>query len=139
MANHNDSSRWFAISSSHLFAVLVSVLWVRLHKSKLNLDVRNIFARSNTEHLWRCWYVIEYIVYDSGERDGCKMVVGFWWEGSEPQMFRVEGAHSLTYHGCVPENSGLIVRDATGVFFVYMHSSTILLSYLCGKLKLIPQ
>jgi hypothetical protein len=32
-------------------------------------------------------------------------------------MFRVEGAHSHTYHGCVPENSGLIVRDATGVFF----------------------
>ncbi len=33
--NHNDSSRWFAISSPHLFAAIpVSVLWVGLQKSK---------------------------------------------------------------------------------------------------------
>jgi hypothetical protein len=34
LANHNDWSRWFAISSSHLFAVLASVLWVGLQNSK---------------------------------------------------------------------------------------------------------
>jgi len=34
LVNHNDWSRWFAISSSHLFAVLVSVLWVGLQKCK---------------------------------------------------------------------------------------------------------
>jgi len=34
---------------SHIFAV--PVLWVGLEKStQLNLDVRNIFARSHTEH-----------------------------------------------------------------------------------------
>ncbi len=33
---------------SHLFAILVLVLWVGLKKSKqLNLDVINIFARSH--------------------------------------------------------------------------------------------
>jgi hypothetical protein len=32
LANHNDWSRWFAISSSHVFTVLVSVLWVGLQK-----------------------------------------------------------------------------------------------------------
>jgi hypothetical protein len=36
---------------SHLFAVSVLVLWLGLRKSKLlNLDVRNIFARSHTDH-----------------------------------------------------------------------------------------
>ncbi len=30
---HNDWSRWFAISSPHLLAVQVSVLWVGLQKS----------------------------------------------------------------------------------------------------------
>jgi hypothetical protein len=40
---------------SHLFAVPVLVLWLGLEKSKLlNLDVRNIFAGSHTEHHWRC-------------------------------------------------------------------------------------
>jgi len=39
----------------HLFAVLVSVLWVGLIKStELNLGVKNIFAGSHTEHHWRC-------------------------------------------------------------------------------------
>jgi hypothetical protein len=46
LANHNDWSRWFAVSSSHLFAVPISVLRVALGKSKqLNLDVKNIFCR----------------------------------------------------------------------------------------------
>jgi hypothetical protein len=36
---------------SHLFAVSVSVVGVGLQKSKeLNLDVKNIFAVSHTEH-----------------------------------------------------------------------------------------
>jgi hypothetical protein len=49
--NHNDWSRWFALSSSHLFALPRSVLWVGLEKSKqLNLDVTNIFAESHTQH-----------------------------------------------------------------------------------------
>jgi hypothetical protein len=34
LAKHNDWSTWFAISSSNIFAVLVSVLWVVLQKSK---------------------------------------------------------------------------------------------------------
>ncbi len=36
--DHDDSSRWFAISSflSYLFAVLASVLWVKLPKKKVN-------------------------------------------------------------------------------------------------------
>jgi hypothetical protein len=29
---------------------------LRKKKSKLNLDVRNIFAMSETEHRWRCSY-----------------------------------------------------------------------------------
>jgi hypothetical protein len=38
----------------HLLAVLVSVLRVGLLKStELNLDVKNIFAGSHTEHHWR--------------------------------------------------------------------------------------
>jgi transposase-like protein len=43
---------------SHVFAVAVFVLWVGLEKRKvkLNLDVRNIFAMSETEHRWRCSY-----------------------------------------------------------------------------------
>jgi hypothetical protein len=32
LENHNDWSKWFAISSSHQFTVLVSVLWVGLQK-----------------------------------------------------------------------------------------------------------
>jgi len=32
LAHHNDWSRWFAISSSHIFAVPVSVLWVGVAK-----------------------------------------------------------------------------------------------------------
>jgi hypothetical protein len=28
LAHHNEWSRWFAISSPHLFVVLISVLWV---------------------------------------------------------------------------------------------------------------
>lgn len=66
-----------------------------------------------------------------------KWWVGFWWEGSEPKCSELK-VHIVIPIMAVPENSGLIVRDATGVF-LYMHSSTILLSYLCEKLKLIPQ
>jgi hypothetical protein len=33
LANHNDWSRWFAISSSHLFAVPVSILFMRCNKN----------------------------------------------------------------------------------------------------------
>jgi hypothetical protein len=41
----NDWSKWFAISSPHLLAVPISVLWLGLQKStELNLDVKNIFA-----------------------------------------------------------------------------------------------
>jgi hypothetical protein len=40
---------------SHQFAVPILVLWMGLEKSKEpNLDVRNIFAGSHTEHGWRC-------------------------------------------------------------------------------------
>jgi hypothetical protein len=50
-----DWSRWFAISSSHLFAIPLSVLWVALEKSKqLNLDVRNMFVGSHIEPCWGC-------------------------------------------------------------------------------------
>jgi hypothetical protein len=39
---------------SHLFAVPVSVLSVGLRKStQQNLDVKNIFTGSQTEHRWR--------------------------------------------------------------------------------------
>jgi hypothetical protein len=40
----NDWSRWFAISGSHIFAVPVAV-----SSKELNVDVRNIFARSHTK------------------------------------------------------------------------------------------
>ncbi len=40
-------------------SVPVSVLWARLEKSyNLSLDVRNIFAGSHTERLWRCSLLI---------------------------------------------------------------------------------
>jgi hypothetical protein len=40
LANHNEWSRWFAISSSHVCAVPVTVLFVGLpKKKKLNLDI----------------------------------------------------------------------------------------------------
>ncbi len=57
LAHHNDSPRWFAISSQSppQFSVPVSVLWVGLQKStQLNLDVKDIFSGSHTEHRWRC-------------------------------------------------------------------------------------
>jgi hypothetical protein len=39
----------------HLFALPVSVLLVGLQKStELNLDVKNIFSGSHTQHRWRC-------------------------------------------------------------------------------------
>jgi hypothetical protein len=41
--NHNDWSRWFAISSSHVYAVAVPVSWVGLKRRKY-LDVRNMFS-----------------------------------------------------------------------------------------------
>jgi hypothetical protein len=54
LAHHNDSSRWFAISSPHVFAVPVSVLQVGLLKStELYLDVKNIL-QSHSKHHWRC-------------------------------------------------------------------------------------
>jgi hypothetical protein len=44
---------------SHPFAVPVLVLWLGLEKSKqLNLNVRNIFAGSHTEHCWRCSCIV---------------------------------------------------------------------------------
>jgi len=46
---------------SHLFAVLVSVSWMGLQKSKYgNLDVKNIFAGSRTKHRWRCSLMSTY-------------------------------------------------------------------------------
>jgi hypothetical protein len=50
--------------------------------------------------------------------DGCKMVVEFWWEGSEPKCSELKVCAVIPIMA-VPENSGLIVRDATGVFFVH--------------------
>ncbi len=45
----------FYCNSSHLFAIPVSIYWwVATKKKKLNLDIRNTFARSHTEHRWRC-------------------------------------------------------------------------------------
>jgi hypothetical protein len=42
---------------SHLFAVPVLVLWVGLKTNKESkLGCENIFARSHTEHRWRCSY-----------------------------------------------------------------------------------
>jgi hypothetical protein len=39
----------------HLFAVAVSVSWVRLPNSKITkLGYENIFAGSHIEHCWRC-------------------------------------------------------------------------------------
>jgi hypothetical protein len=34
LANHNDWSRWFAISSPHLYAVPVSVFWIKIKSKK---------------------------------------------------------------------------------------------------------
>ncbi len=40
LVDHNDWSRWFAISSPHMYAVPVTVLLVGLpKKKKLNLDI----------------------------------------------------------------------------------------------------
>jgi hypothetical protein len=42
---------YFSLVVSHVFAVAILIVWVRLEKStRLNLDVKNIFARSHTEH-----------------------------------------------------------------------------------------
>ncbi len=42
---------------SHLFAIPVLVLWVGLKKNKESkLGCENNFARSHTEHRWRCSY-----------------------------------------------------------------------------------
>jgi hypothetical protein len=44
----------YFLSSTHIFAVLVSVLWTRLQSinNNQNLDVRNIFAVSHTKQWW---------------------------------------------------------------------------------------
>jgi hypothetical protein len=46
LANHNDHPGGLLLVVSHLFAVLVLVLWAGLgkKKKKLNVDMRNIFA-----------------------------------------------------------------------------------------------
>jgi hypothetical protein len=39
----------------HLFAVPVLISWAEFgRKKKLNLNVRNVFAGSHTEHCWSC-------------------------------------------------------------------------------------
>jgi hypothetical protein len=58
-ANHNNWSRWVAISGLPTYmqlSALLLVLWVGLENSKQpNLDVWNFFAKSHTEeHCWRC-------------------------------------------------------------------------------------
>jgi hypothetical protein len=50
---HNDWSRWFAISSSPPISCFSSVGGVAKKIKKLNLDVKNIFSGSHTEHSWR--------------------------------------------------------------------------------------
>ncbi len=45
LANHNDWSRLFAISSSHLFAVPISVLQVGLKKQITTLGCEKYFCR----------------------------------------------------------------------------------------------
>jgi hypothetical protein len=54
LVNHNDWSRWLAISSPHIFAVLFTVLLVGLLKKKLNLDIKFYFPEWHTQHRWRC-------------------------------------------------------------------------------------
>jgi hypothetical protein len=45
LANHNDWSRWFAINSSHLFAVPVSVLFVGCQKYITKLGCEKYLCR----------------------------------------------------------------------------------------------
>lgn len=45
------------------------------------------------------------------------MVVGFWWEGSEPKCSELKVHTVIPIMAVCQKNSGLIVRDATGVFF----------------------
>lgn len=48
---------YFWLVVSHVFAVAILIVWVRLEKSKwLNLDVKNNFKWSHNEHSWRSSY-----------------------------------------------------------------------------------
>jgi hypothetical protein len=53
LANHNDWSRWFAISSLQPLCTF-SFMGEFGRKKSLNLSVRNIFPMSHTELCWRC-------------------------------------------------------------------------------------
>jgi hypothetical protein len=57
LAKHNDSSRWFAISSCHLYAFQ----FYEWSSKKLNLDVKIIFARPHTKHWWGCSVGTKYL------------------------------------------------------------------------------
>ncbi len=59
LVHQNDSSRWFAVSSSHVYAVLVTVLLVGLPKRK-TAKLRH-YPEWHTEHRWRCSEIWERV------------------------------------------------------------------------------
>ncbi len=55
LVDHNDRSRWFAISSPHVYADPFTVVLVGLPKQiQLNLDILFYYPEWHTEHRWRC-------------------------------------------------------------------------------------
>jgi hypothetical protein len=50
--------------------LVVSVSWAGLQESKkeLNLDVKNIFAGSHTEHRWRCIIIVSTTLLPQSHR-----------------------------------------------------------------------
>jgi hypothetical protein len=82
LAHHNDSSRWFAISSSHIFAVPVSVLWVGLQKSKITklgcqkyfLQGQILNSKNSSSSKWS-WVMTSWPDFRSWCNKGCQWQV----------------------------------------------------------------
>jgi hypothetical protein len=63
LVDHNDWSRWFAISSSHVCTDLVTVLLVGLPNKKAKLRHLILLSRVTVTYRWRCskvvgWYAL---------------------------------------------------------------------------------
>ncbi len=53
LVDHNDWSRWLAISSPHVHAVTVLLVGLPQRK-QLNLDILFYYQEWRTQHRWRC-------------------------------------------------------------------------------------
>ncbi len=71
LVDHNDCSRWFAISSSHLYAIPVTVLFVGLPKK--TAELRYLILLSRVTH----WAPVEMLLYSFAKVKAIWLSPGF--------------------------------------------------------------